>query len=290
MRRLLGWFVAATVATTAVPALADSQDLQLYKLGAWRQQLGDGRQSPLFSASSQKRFEALCAELGMAISSTGSQPARTVGPNGFELAFEWSSVGVNANARIDGQRYWVTEDDRPDPWLQMPTFVVRKGLPYGFELDARVQYLMRTELIGAGLDLKLAFLEGYRNLPDIAVTLHGTRLVGSRDLDLMTAGADLGFSKKFAIAGMVNLMPYAGWDVVGIVGNTNVVDFDPLFEDPDNTSLDDGTFDQYLGAKHRIYAGARFIAGNGLVGLEYGRSIDGAQSVQSLIVQTGLSL
>lgn len=289
MRRLLGWITAAALVASAAPARADSQDLNLYKLGSPRKQLGDGRPSPLYSSTAQERFNALCTELGMALSAPALLPARTVGPAGFELSFGWTSVGVNADARVEGKRYWVTEDDRPDPWLQMPTLVVRKGLPFGFEVGARVQYMLRTELIGAGLDLRLAFLEGYRDLPDIALALHGTRLVGSRELALFSGGADLGISKRFAIAGMLTLMPYAGWDVVAIVGNTNVVDFDPLFEDPGNPSLDDGVFESFFAARHRLYAGARLGAGDGMIGLQYGRSLAGDRSVSSLVVQTGLA-
>jgi hypothetical protein len=289
MRRHVGWLVAAALMALGGSARADTQDLRLYKLGSPRRFLGDARTSTLYSAGAQSRFNALCTEFGLALAAPALLPARTVGPGGFEFGFGWTSAEVNADARVDGQRYWVTEDDRPDPWLQMPTVVVRKGLPFGFEVGARVQYLMRSEIVAAGLDLKLAFVEGYRDLPDIAITLHGTRLVGSRELDLLTAGGDLGLSKRFAIAGMFTLMPYAGWDVVAIMGNSNVVDFDPYFEDPANPSLDDGVFEQFVTAQNRVYLGARFGVGDALVGLEYGRALAGSRSVSSLTVSTGLA-
>ena len=139
---------ALLLAAWATPALADSQDLELWKLGSPRSTLGDGRPNPLFSPDAQERFRKLSLELGLALASTTGMPAETVGMSGFEFNFEWTMARVHADQQVGDRYIWPVSDNKPNEWLQMPAFHVRKGFPFSTEVGARVQYLSQTEKIG----------------------------------------------------------------------------------------------------------------------------------------------
>ena len=68
-------------------------------------------------------------------------------------------------------------------------------------------------------------------MPDVALRLWGTRIVGSQDLDLGAAGADALVSKSFGVAGMMKLQPYATFGLAMVNALSAVVGFKHRLQD-----------------------------------------------------------
>lgn len=287
--RLRTVVVAAALLAAAPAARADSQDLELWKLGSPRPTLGNGKVNPLHSAEAQERFEKLSLEMGLALSSVTGAPAETLGHSGFEFGFEWNMARVNADQKVGDRYVWAVADNKPNEWLLIPAFHVRKGFPFSFEVGTRVQYISQTEMAALTAEAKWALNEGFIYVPDLAVRGHGTRLVGNRDYDLTVAGIDIGISKEVGLAGMLTLTPYAGWDIIVVNASSNIIDFDPFFEDPSDPALDDAVFDSYTDWKNRFYGGLRYIGAVGTIGAEYSFGSAGDNTVHGITGRVGLN-
>jgi len=104
---------------------------------------------------------------------------------------------------------------------------VRKGLPFSFELGGTLTKLMESDMFALGGELKWAFNEGFYYLPDIAVRVAANRLLGSRDLDMLTGGLDVSISHPFGIGGLLSVTPYAGWNLLFVNASSHVLDATP---------------------------------------------------------------
>lgn len=288
MSRLAALVLAAATWVAALPAAA-GHDLDLWRLGSPRENLGDGTPNPSYSPDAQARFEAVATQLGLALSSVTGGPARTTGAAGFALGIEWASVSVPADRELGGEPVWPVEGGSADTSLSMPTIHARKGLPYSFELGMRLTELRDSSMLGATLELRAAIVEGVAGAPDVSVRAHGTRLLGARDLSLAAGGVDLTVSKEFPVFRSLQLAPYAGWDPTLVFATSNAVDFDPGFEAFDNPALDDAVFASFTAVGHRVYGGVRAAWGPATLALEYGRAAAGPDSVTAFSVATGLA-
>jgi hypothetical protein len=289
MSRLAACLLAATILGAAMPAAAAANDLELWRLGSPRETLGDGTPNPFYSTDAQARFEALAMQLGLALSSVTGGPARTTGAAGFAVGLEWASLSVPADRTLGDRAVWPVASDQPSNSLSMPAAHVRKGLPYSFELGARLAEIQDSGMLGATLELRAAVVEGVPLAPDVSIRVHGGRLLGARDLSLATGGVDLCVSKEFPVLRTLQIAPYAGWDPTLVFASSTAIDFDPSAEALDNPALDDAVFDTYTALHHRIYGGARLAWGPATVALEYSRAAAGQDSVSGFSVATGLA-
>lgn len=261
----------ATALTFLLPGIghAQSRDLQL-----WR--LGDPRADP----AANQRYEMLAVDLGLALTPTPLHPAETLGRSGFGFEVGLRVVDVHQNAAAPAAEgaacptanpeclVWVTEGSEPgledpaDPpgGLLLPVLQVRKGLPFSFELDGKLQWVPRSEMVAMTGGLRWALNEGLDFLPDVSVGGQVTRLVGNRDLGLTTAALDVMVGKWVGIGGMVQLAPYGGWQHVWIGSESRVIDFDPAGEIADDPTADDTAFasvDMGETAYDRFFIGLR---------------------------------
>jgi hypothetical protein len=215
--------LAAVLALAALPARGgEPLDLDLTRLGAptaalWKASSwapGDATAVRL-AADSRVRFARLATDLALSFSSSLLQAASTTGAAGFDVAMETSStpirhaeVGAAADYQTGWSRdTWPTRSERPSSLL-MPSVHVRKAFPYSLELGGRVTYLARSLLYATQLEAKWAALEGYGQLPDVALRAAYTRLAGQRDLRLSTIELDLLVSHRFGLNAVVSLTPY----------------------------------------------------------------------------------
>ena len=248
MKRWLTRCLALIAVGVCADGRADSQDFQLYKIGVPSDHNDD--------------FRIFANQLGVAITSTDFSPPETLGHSGFNVAIGYAVAKIGDTR----EQVWPKAGGNPSDALLMPTVVVRKGLPFSFELGARFAYLTYSRMAAATLEVKWALNEGLLYLPDLGVRGHGTRLVGARDFGLTTAGVDVGLGKQFAIGGMVTLTPYAGWDLIFVSCTSNVIDFAPdrPLDKAQNTPAETtGAFAPVLMSQNhssRFYAGLRFIA------------------------------
>jgi len=256
MQAFSRWIALATLVSGV--AYADKNDIQISKLG----NPDAGELNHVASANSD--FQAFARTFGAAITSANLMPPETLGHSGFNANMELSVIS------LPGETVIPTEGDQPGAVL-MPSFHVRKGLPFSFEVGGRVGWVERSRMIAATGELKWAVNEGFTYLPDIAVRGHVTRLTGVRDFSLTAAGVDAGVGKQFPLGGMITLTPYGGLDFTFVGADSTNIDFDP------NRTYADTVDEDSLGAlqntavyqrvsfsknmNQRIYGGVRFIGG-----------------------------
>lgn len=199
----------------------------------------------LFQATPDGRFEpldnewrSLVTQLGYVFSPKLMSPAETLGHAGFSVGAIWSGTFVSGK-----KSFWQITDrgqrtGRGASLLQTLQLDVRKGLPFSFEIGANVMWLVDSQLLAPGLELRWALQEGYRYIPDLAVRGSVNQMVGNRDMRLTTAGVDIVISKSFGVLGVLNLAPYASWSFLFIAANSRVIDPTPTTEnDPDKNFI-----------------------------------------------------
>jgi hypothetical protein len=171
-------------------------------------------------------FQKFATEFGMVMSPKFLAPAETLGLAGFDVGLEASFTPIDTS-----KEYWEkaspVEGQKPDSVLTTMQIHVRKGLPFSFELGGTLTKLMNSDIFALGGELKWAFNEGFYYLPDLAVRLSANRLLGSKDLDMLTGGLDLSISHPFGIGGLLSLTPYAGWNLLFVNASSHVLDATP---------------------------------------------------------------
>jgi hypothetical protein len=195
-------------------------------------------------------FKNLVNELGFALAPSTMHPARTVGFGGFVLSLEAAYTHINADEVThsggSNVKYWhlgtrgsadangnySTQDNSPDSLIGVYSLVVRKGLPFGFELAGALGYVQNTSLWTVGADVRWAILEGFRTgpfgyIPDIAAGAGVRTMTGSSKLYMTTLGIDAELSKPFTLADEAVLTPYVGYQHLVIYGNSAVLDSTP---------------------------------------------------------------
>ncbi len=269
-RRL--WLLLGALASTS--AFADAYDFRIYQLG--NPQEGRMGSSPAANAN----FRAFARRLGAAMTSTNLAPPETLGHSAFAISAELSVVdfqGATAATQMPTVR-------PIDGAVLLPSIHIRKGLPWSFELGVRAAWWEKSRMGTGTLELKWALNEGFTYLPDIGVRGFVTKILNSRDFDVTAGGLDLGIGKQFAVAGMVTLTPYFGWNLTFVGASTGNVDFNPsrtLAEaDKPNAQFEDYyVYDSVLAANNtnnRFYGGFRFIAGVVMLGFEFSYTVLGS--------------
>ena len=205
------------------------------------------------------RFRDFVTQLGFVTAPRMVSPAETLGHSGFSLGAIWSGSFVSAD-----QPYWLVTEratrsgSSPD-LVQTLQLDIRKGLPMSFELGANLVWIAESQLFAPGLEVRWAFQEGYRYIPDFSVRGAVNHLVGNRDLRLTTVAADFMISKNFGLGGVVNLAPYAGWSLIFIHASSRVIDPTPLDEGDGLNNFVFANVDAQDNINHRLTAGLRFL-------------------------------
>jgi hypothetical protein len=251
------WIALATLVSGS--AYADKNDLDISKLGN-----PDPRWPATFNATANSNFQAFARTFAASITSANLMPPETLGHSGFNVNAELSVVSLPSDTVIP------TEGEQPGAVL-VPSFHLRKGLPFSLELGARVGWVEKSRMIAATGEVKWAVNEGFTYLPDIGVRGHVTRLMGVRDFNLTAAGVDAGIGKQFPLGGMVTLTPYGGLDFTFVGADSNNIDFrqdrsyEDTLEDDSLSALEDTGVYKRVGftsnMNQRIYGGVRFIGG-----------------------------
>ena len=281
MRTFSRW-VALVAWASGAAAYADNNDLRIWQLGNPDVRGEDGLPVESANLATNADFQAFARVMGAAITSANLMPPETTGHSAWAVNAELSVVSLPDSVRIP------TQAAQPSTVL-IPSFHVRKGLPFSLELGGRVGWIERSShVVGTG-ELKWAANEGFTWLPDFGVRGHVTKLFGARDLNLTVLGLDFGVGKQFPLGGMVTLTPYGGLDL-GFVGATSArMDFDP------ERSFDDATEDNSRAAlentaayrkvsfgdnmNQRLYGGVRFIGGVLQLGAELSLTRTGSVDV-----------
>jgi hypothetical protein len=258
--------MALATLLSGVAAHADKNDLRLVNLGNPDQ----GELGATGRAGSD--FQAFARAMSASLTSVNLMPPETLGHAAFNVNVELSVVSL-PKARLSGEDSGVTipmEGDQPGTVL-VPSFHIRKGLPFSVEMGGRVGWVERSRMVAATGELKWAVNEGFTYLPDIGVRGHVTKLMGAQHLSLTSVGLDAGIGKQFPLGGMVTLTPYGGLDFTFVSAKSSLLDFQP--DRPYSTTVSNGpgaalentgSFGRlhfHENMTQRIYGGARFIGG-----------------------------
>jgi hypothetical protein len=132
-------------------------------------------------------------------------------------------------------------------------------VPLTSEIELGTQWLIDSQLMNIGGNIRVALNEGFRWIPDLAVQAGVNRMLGSKDLDLITVTTGGQVSKGFGIAGSFNLCPYVGYQSIWVNGASRIIDTNPA----DSENVDDNVvFPIALLPQNRmdrISAGLRFL-------------------------------
>lgn len=237
MRRSLGIVLAAAL-LRAAPAQAEPLDLDVFKLGAPDARalaMLAGRTTPTAgdfqaAADARQRFALMASELGLALSSFILTPPVTTGYSGFDFDLEFAYAPTNATV-VGSRDYWPTRGPTPRGLL-MPAIHVRKALPFSTELGARIIYLNQSFMFAAQGEAKVALVEGYYWVPDVAVRGAMTHLYGARGLDLTTSDLDFMVGKKLAVGGVMSFTPYLALRLTWLDAGSEPMDFAPSMGNP----------------------------------------------------------
>ena len=267
-------WIPLLILIVSAAALADENDLQLWKLGhpdpltCTRCDGLPGDTAEPATPGAQARFHRLASTLGLAFAPRFQETAGTLGQSGFEMGFS----SAEAFLRLPADS-WAAASAAPPSVLTLPTVTLRKGLGGSVELGAAVSWLAKSQMTALSVQIRWALLDGLAWSPDLAVRAWGTRVLGTQELDLTVAGADLQLSKSFGVAGMFKLQPWAQGGIALVNALSSVVDFKPAAENGANPTADDGVFHTVLLTDNRYLRaalGLRLVAGAVVLGLEGG--------------------
>lgn len=209
----------------AAPAVAGPNDIELLGLV--------NTSDPANPVVRNEEFRQLAQELGLIFTPSSIQPAETTGISGFDFAFTYAFHAVNFQ-----EAYW--QDALEQKGTRIPMTIgatARKGfvlpIPLASEVELGAQYLIESQMVNLGANVRLALNEGFTGahwwvvIPDIAIETGINRVVGSDDLDLLTVTAGGSISKGFGVFGSFNLCPYVAYKSVFVNASTRLVDANP---------------------------------------------------------------
>ena len=267
---LLSMTVLGVLALFAVPAAALDNDLKLSRFAEFNPREYGNCESACGSVRPDTElFEALVRDFGQVIAPRLANPAETLGEAGFavNMMTSWSLIDKE-------DEHWKLglEDRNPEPVFFTGHLQIRKGLPFSFEIAGNLAYVFASEMFTLGADVKWALNEGFKFIPDLALRGSVNTLMGSRDLNLYTAGGDISVSKAFGIAGILVVTPYVGAQGLWLIGSSRLLNaypqdprppqFDeqqPPFteDDPNDTFAPEFVFSQYTDNVYRFFVGTR---------------------------------
>jgi len=301
----------------AVPALASAGDLDL-DLSRFSQMREDGSEFQVGNRTytvdcrgrqtcpvwDNEKFYSLASELGVVMAPKFLTPAETVGYSGFSFGFQTGFTAISEDAAFwEAVQQYDENDpqpDRPPAFLTTIGAMAHKGiwLPLpSFQLGAGFNYLPRSGMMMMLVDVKFAIHEGFQDLPLPSLAVRGTggRMVGNSQMDLTLAGLDFSVSKAFGVSGTFNLTPYAGYQLLWIVADPEVIDATPNVDAVAASRTGPGPvpqcsenvpdcdayfvfFDPDPIIRHRFFIGTRLIIGVFNVTAEFAMAVKGSST------------
>ncbi len=211
--------VALGVLVSAAPAAALPNDIHLVRL------LDDDGAGGF--TQDDAAFRAISRELGLVMTPTSMQVAETTGHSGFDFGLDYSFHTMRFE-----QDYWRAREERNVPLLMTLGARARKGfvlpVPLTSEVEFGAEWLIDSQLLNLGTNVRVALNEGFRWIPDLAVQAGINRMVGNDELDLLTVTAGGQVSKGFGIAGSFNVNPFVGYQSIWVNASSRIVDANPI--------------------------------------------------------------
>jgi len=133
----------------------------------------------------QASFDWVVRELAMTLAAPPTHSVASLGMFEFELSTDHRLTFVH-DATGAGSSPWsaLTEDGEASAVQYIPRVVVRKGLPYSFEVGGNVGWLAASRQFVVGGYGRWAVLDGWTKVPDAAIRLSYDAYVGNDQIDL----------------------------------------------------------------------------------------------------------
>jgi hypothetical protein len=221
------------MSVVSASALAGDNDITLQRFGEVVQDPTIG----LYVRQDDQGFENLSRDLALVFTPRGGVSGETLGQAGFAVQVDQSFSVVDA-----GEEYWIKASQSGDPsgTLNTTQFHVRKGLPFGFELGGMLNALWNSQLFFVGGELRWSLHEDYiRGMPDVTVRGFGGTVVGSPQMNLSIGGMDAIVSHPIGVANVMNITPYAGYNMTVSAAASRLLDATPSDLTPPVTDTSD---------------------------------------------------
>lgn len=142
----------------------------------------------------QARFDAVLKDLAMALSGPPSFPVGSLGLYEFEVSVSSRMSFVHTSPLGDAATSpWddVNPKGEANNVIWMPGLQFRKGLPYSFEVGGDIAWIGISRQVEVGGYGRVAFLDGWTKVPDVALQLGYSGYVGNDQLDMGVFEMDL---------------------------------------------------------------------------------------------------
>ncbi len=282
MRRLLALLAAVLAFAVPTAQAGEPLDLDITRLGppgaqVWANARCAGTTPCPVTAADQAlasdarmRFAMLSSELALSLSSALLEPAATIGHSGF--SFDLESAYTTVHKEVVGgstaftpapadypRNYWPTRTKTPSGLL-VPSFHVRKSLPYSIELGGRILYLSQSSYFAAQIHGKWAIQEGYAMIPDVALLVAHTIFLGQKDLNLAATDLTLLTSKRFGVNAVMSLTPYLALRFLRVQASSDLIGYAPPAAAPTAVVDDAAAFPSLTRTLYRTTLGVRMTA------------------------------
>lgn len=225
-------------------------------------------------------FRSLSSQLGNVLAPKVVDPADSLGLLGFALTADVALHSIDHRAS-----YWTsaTAGKKLAPFVSTLTLMGRKGLWPGLELGAGATKLFQSRMWSLDGYAKFALHEGFHHLPipSIAARVMYGYLLGGRNLKMHTISGDITLSHCFGIRQRLQITPYLGYQLLGILSRSDAIDLSPSVNPNPDGSQDAANcgpndpcpplefeFEQQGLVRHRPFVGARMIFGVYRLGVE----------------------
>lgn len=213
----------------------------------------------------ESAFDGLTKAYGLALAPPHLSPANTIGINAFEIDFAYSLALLGGDTNTWAPA--VIQGSVPST-LSTTHIMIRKGLPYSFEVEGHLGYMVNTELFTIGGSFKWSLHEAVSAFPiDFMVRGSALRLVGSTQLEMSTLGLDASLGTQFGVLKLFNLAPYLSYSPVQVTANSTTLDATPGAFDAPGSSLAMGNvatsfvYGRRDHVTHRFGLGMRWLVG-----------------------------
>lgn len=260
--KLISALLGLVVVSAAMPVWAGSNDVVLHRFGTC---VYDGDICTTVDVD-ERGFYSLARDLGLAFSPPLATTGETLGLAGFGFQIDQTFSVVDSAAD-----YWELGNVNGEPSGVLPVthLHVRKGLPLSLELGGTVSFLWDSELVAIGTELRWALHEDTLwPVPDLAFRGYVSTILGHSQLQSTVAGAEAVVGLPVGVGNVMNITPYAGYNLAVVVMASKIVDATPLDPRPPIRSENGGVttqpefvFDVKSEVVHQGLVGIRFQIG-----------------------------
>ena len=215
--------------------------------------------------TSEAAFDGLTKAYGLALAPPHLSPANTIGINALEIDFAYTLALLNDDTSVWAPA--ISQASAPKS-LSTTHVMIRKGLPYSFELEGHLGYMVNSELFTIGGAFKWSLHEAIRAFPvDFMVRGSALRLVGSTQLEMNVIGLDASLGTQFGVLKLFNLAPYISYSPVQVTANSTTLDATPgLFDAPGSALAMSNAATSFVYGRrdhvtHRFGGGMRWLIG-----------------------------